>query len=340
MSNSQTEGFVEVNDLYKHFPLSDSLLDRNPDVVKAVDGISFRIQKGETFGLVGESGSGKTTVGKAILRLIEPTSGTVSIGGTDIGALNRKELREFRKRMQLVFQDPSSSLNPRRRIGDIIKKPLSIHNIGSQSERNEKVDELLGLVDLPSEEYRTKYPRALSGGQKQRVAIARALALNPDFIVFDEPTSALDVSVQANIVELLDDLQERFELTYLFITHDLTLIQNIADSIGVMYLGELMESGPKDAVFTNPEHPYTRALLSAIHPVNREDEKFTPAHISLEGEIPDPQNKPPGCAFQSRCPKAFHACDQAEPESITVEPNHVSKCFLHDSSYPDDNPDW
>jgi len=323
---------VRVSDLKKHYPVQEGVLRRQVDSVRAVDGVSFTIPTGDTFGLVGESGSGKTTVGKNILRVEEPTSGRVEINGQDLSGLSRAELREFRQHMQLVFQDPSSSLNPRKRVRDIITDPMDIHGVGTRAERIERVEELLDIVGLPRE-YMYRYPSSLSGGQKQRVGIARAVALNPEFLVLDEPTSALDVSVQARIISLFESLQTQFDLTYLFISHDLSLVKSIADWIGVMYLGRLVEVGPSADVFRNPQHPYTRALLAAIPTVREEDEELTPGGATVEGEIPDPRDRPSGCAFRSRCPDAFDACANRVPPLYRVGENHFARCLLHDDDH-------
>lgn len=339
MIDTGGEVLVHVENLEKHYPVTEGVLNRQTGAVRAVDGISFDIPRGDTFGLVGESGCGKTTTGKGLLRLTEPTAGTVEIDGTDILSLTRAELRQFRRTAQMVFQDPTSSLNPRKRVGNIIAEPLRIHGVGTEDERQERVSDLLEEVNLPSE-YRYKYPSALSGGQKQRVGIARAIALNPDFLVLDEPTSALDVSVQARIVDLFDRLQAKYELTYLFISHDLSLIKNVADWIGVMYLGELVEVGPTETIFANPQHPYTRALLSVIPTISEEDAELKPPEVILEGEVPDPRNRPSGCGFRTRCPHKFEACEQVEPPLIEVEEDHLTRCLLHDGSYSVDRPPW
>lgn len=323
---------VRVSDLKKHYPIQEGVLQRQVDSVRAVDGVSFTIPTGDTFGLVGESGSGKTTAGKTILRIEEPTSGHVEVDGQDLSELSRSELRKFRRHMQLVFQDPSSSLNPRKRVRDIITDPMDIHGIGTRTERIERVEELLDIVGLPRE-YMYRYPSSLSGGQKQRVGIARAVALNPKFLVLDEPTSALDVSVQARIINLFESLQERFGLTYLFISHDLSLVKSIADWIGVMYLGRLVEVGPTIEVFRKPQHPYTRALLAAIPTVTDEDAQLKPDGATVEGEIPDPRDRPSGCAFRSRCPDAFEACSDHVPPLYRVGENHFARCLLHDEEY-------
>ena len=259
--DAEPQPVVRVENLKKHFGIQTGILGRSTEKVRAVDGVSFSIDEGETFGLVGESGSGKTTTGKSIVRLLEPTAGTIEIAGRDVTALSGSELKEFRQEMQVVFQDPASSLNPRHRVKDIIRAPLDVHGIGTKRERIERVERLVEMIDLPKD-YLYKYPTALSGGQKQRVGIARAVVTNPRFVVLDEPTSALDVSVQARIVDILEDLQDEFNITYLFITHNLPLLKNVADRIGVMYLGRLVEVGDTQSIFENPQNPYTKALLS------------------------------------------------------------------------------
>lgn len=333
------EMMVEVRGLRKYFPVREGLLRRQVGEVRAVDGVDFSIPTGTTFGLVGESGSGKTTLARAILRLIEPTDGTVRIDGTDVTALSRSAMRDFRPNMQIVFQDPTSSLNPRKSVQEIVATPLKLHDVGSKRERLERVEELLDIVDLPRE-FMYKHPTALSGGQKQRVGIARAIALNPKFVVLDEPTSALDVSVQARIMELFEDLQHELDLTYLFISHDLSVVKNVSDWIGVMYLGRLVEVGPVDRVFDDPKHPYTRALLSAIHTVTEEDRAMVPEFVRLEGDIPDPREKPTGCAFRSRCPHEFGPCADREPRFYEFEGNHYARCILHDDRHNPEGPPW
>jgi oligopeptide transport system ATP-binding protein len=320
---------VTVRNLQKYFPVRAGVLQRTVADIRAVDDVSFAIPEGDTFGLVGESGCGKTTAGKSILRIEEPTAGDVIVDGTNVTELSRSELRSFRRKMQMVFQDPTSSLNPRKRVRSIITAPMEIHDIGTEASRRERVAELLEIVGLP-QEYMYTYPNALSGGQKQRVGIARAVSLNPDFLVLDEPTSALDVSVQARIVDLFEDLQESFDLTYLFISHDLSLIRNVADWIGVMYLGKIVEIGRAEAVFREPQHPYTQALLSAIATLDPEDEAVKPERIRAEGEVPDPRNKPTGCDFRTRCPKEFGPCSTDDPPYYRVGPEHFATCYLHE----------
>ena len=322
------EPLVSVRDLRKYYPVSEGVIRRSKSHVKAVDGVSFDVFPGETFAVVGESGCGKTTLGKTVARLYGATSGTIAFDGRDVTDLQGKELRRLRRDVQVVYQDPSSSLNPRRRIGNIVKEPLDVHGVGTKAERRDRVAELLRKVDLPVE-FRHRYPSALSGGQKQRVAIARALAVEPKFVVLDEPTSALDVSVQAKVISLLDDLQDELGLTYLLISHDLSLVKNVADRIGVMYLGNFMEVADSEVLFENPLNPYTEQLLSAIPVVESHEQDLKPTAVEVQGETPDPQNPPSGCPFNPRCHRRFEACDAVEPELVEVEPGHLTRC-LHD----------
>ena len=315
---------VEVRNLKKHFPTGEGLFGAGSDTVKAVDDVSFTIRRGETFGLVGESGCGKSTTGRCMLRLIEPTSGEVRFDGQDLLSLDSKELRGLRREMQIIFQDPYSSLNPRMQVGEIIAEPLVIHRVGNRSERRERVAELLGLVGLKSE-HADRYPHEFSGGQRQRIGIARALALNPKFIVCDEPVSALDVSVQAQVVNLLQDLQERLGLTYLFISHGLSVVEHISTRVGIMYLGKLVEVASSEEIFHNPLHPYTKALLSAI-PVPDPDARRE--RLPLTGEIPTAISPPSGCRFRTRCPMAEPRCAENEPQLVEVSPGHFVACIV------------
>jgi len=316
------QNLVEVSNLTKHFPAS------NKQLVRAVDGVSFVIRRGETFGLVGESGCGKTTVGRCLLRLIEPSDGEVRFDGRNLTELNRTELRGLRRRMQIIFQDPYSSLNPRMKVGQIIAEPLAVHGAGSKAEQHEKVAELLRVVGLDPD-YANRYPHQFSGGQRQRIGIARALALNPDFIVADEPVSALDVSVQAQVVNLLQDLQAQFGLTYLFISHGLAVVKHISSRVGVMYLGKLVELASADDIYSNPLHPYTQALLAAI-PLPDPDAKQRQVN-RLGGDVPTPLNPPSGCRFHTRCPHATDRCKIEEPVFSEISPGHWAACHLHDS---------
>jgi oligopeptide/dipeptide ABC transporter ATP-binding protein len=314
----QRETLVSVRDLVKHFPVEGST-----DVVRAVDGVSFEIFAGETLGLVGESGCGKSTVGRCMLRLIEPTSGHIYFEGRDILALNKKELREIRREMQIIFQDPYASLNPRMKIGDIVGEPLVIHNQGTKSERRDRVAALLRRVGLDPD-YVNRYAHEFSGGQRQRIGVARSLALNPKLIVADEPVSALDVSVQAQVVNLLQELQEEFKLTYLFISHGLAVVEHISTRVAVMYLGRIVEIAGAAELYAQPLHPYTQALLSAI-PIPDPAQKRK--RIVLQGDVPTPINPPSGCRFRTRCPLAIEDCARIDPELREVSPGHQVACI-------------
>lgn len=316
---SSTNGhLVEVIDLFKHFPLEGS-----DDVVRAVDGVSFAIFRGETLGLVGESGCGKSTVGRCLLRLIEPTAGQISFEGRDVLSLGRAELRELRREMQIVFQDPYASLNPRMRVGDIVGEPLVIHSVGTKIERRERVADLLRRVGLDPA-YARRYPHEFSGGQRQRIGVARTLALNPKLIVADEPVSALDVSVQAQVVNLLQDLQSEFGLTYLFISHGLAVVEHISTRVAVMYLGRIVELTSAAELYASPLHPYTQALLSAI-PIP--DPQRKRERVVLQGDVPTPINPPSGCRFRTRCPIAIEECSQVDPELREISPGHSVACI-------------
>jgi peptide/nickel transport system ATP-binding protein/oligopeptide transport system ATP-binding protein len=315
---------VEIRDLKKSFPAA------HDQMVRAVDGVSFSIERGETLGLVGESGCGKTTVGRCLLRLIEPTSGELRFAGQDLLALSRGDLRALRRRMQIIFQDPYSSLNPRLTIGDIVAEPLIIHGLSQGQARRERVAELLRVVGLDPD-YANRYPHQFSGGQRQRIGIARALALNPDFIVADEPVSALDVSVQAQVVNLLQDLQERFGLTYLFISHGLAVVEHISTRVGVMYLGKLVELAPAEEIYRRPLHPYTQALLEAIPDPDPEAKRKEHQPVPrLSGDVPTPLAPPSGCRFHTRCPHVMERCKIGEPSLVEIEPRHWAACFLHE----------
>ncbi|MGI6631991.1 MAG: ABC transporter ATP-binding protein [Bacillota bacterium] len=319
-----SEYLVEVRDLKKYFPVRGGFFSQVRAWIKAVDGVSFGIYPGETLGLVGESGCGKTTTGRCILRLLEPTGGEVLFQGQDILRLNRRQTRRLRKEMQIIFQDPYGSLNARMTVGDIIGEAFTVHGIASGRERAEMVNDLLEVVGL-SPYHAKRYPHEFSGGQRQRIGIARALALKPKLIVCDEPVSALDVSIQSQILNLLEDLQEQFGLTYLFIAHNLSVVQHISDRVGVMYLGRLVELASRDELYSNPRHPYTAALLSAI-PVPDPDVRKT--RILLEGDVPSPLNPPSGCTFHTRCPKARAQCRESRPEWREISPGHFAACHL------------
>ncbi len=318
------ETMVEVHNLKQYFPIRQGLMQRVVGYVRAVDGISFTIQRGKTMGLVGESGCGKTTVGKTILRLIPKTSGEVIFNGVDIFAINREELRRLRPQMQIIFQDPFSSLSPRLPVSEIIGEAVKEHNLIPRNQYDDYLDNIMKNCGLQPY-HKDRYPHEFSGGQRQRICIARALALNPSFVVCDEPVSALDVSVQAQIINLLKDLQDQYKMAYLFISHDLSVVEHISDHVGVMYLGDLVEYGAKSLIFHNPLHPYTRALLSAA-PVP--DPAAKSNRIILEGSIPSPANPPAGCKFHTRCRERLEICSQEVPQPREVEPGHIVNCHL------------
>jgi len=315
---------LEVKNLFKYFPIHAGLLSRHVGDVKAVDGVSFSIDAGETLGLVGESGSGKTTVGRVILKLAPATSGEVFFEGRDIITMGRSEIRHLRKEMQIIFQDPYASLNPRMTVGDIIGEPLYIHNIARGKAAQARIQELLKLVGLQPY-HANRYPHEFSGGQRQRIGIARALAIDPKFIVCDEPVSALDVSIQAQVINLLEDLQQKFGLTYLFIAHDLSVVRHISTRVAVMYVGKLVELAARDDLYENPLHPYTQALLSAI-PIPDPKIEQRRKRIVLAGDIPSPVNPPSGCRFHTRCPIAFERCVTEEPAFKEYAPGHFAAC--------------
>jgi peptide/nickel transport system ATP-binding protein len=323
---SITEPLLSVRRLVKYFPVKKGLLQRTVGQVHAVDDISFDIAEGETVGLVGESGCGKSTAGKAILKLIDPTAGEVRIRGERIDRLSRREMRPYRRQLQVVFQDPYSSLNPRLKIRDIIGEPLVNFGVSGGRELQVRVEELALKVGLRVEAL-DRYPHEFSGGQRQRIGIARALALHPDLIVCDEPVSALDVSVQAQVINLLGDLQREFGLSYLFVAHDLAVVEHISHRIAVMYLGKIVEIADKRALFTRPQHPYTEALLSAV-PVP--DPEAAKKRIILKGDVPSPINPPSGCRFHTRCPYAFARCSREQPEMREVLPGHHVACHLRE----------
>lgn len=315
---------LEVNNLKQYYPIKGGFFRRTIGQVKAVDGISFKINEGETMGLVGESGCGKSSAGRSILRLQTPTDGTVLFDGEDITKIQGRKLREARQGFQMVFQDPYASLNPLQMVGDIVAEPIKNYHKMSKEELEKEVKALLVKVGLNTEDY-YKYAHEFSGGQRQRVGIARALALKPKLIILDEPVSALDVSVQSQVLNLLDDLQEEFNLSYLFIAHDLSVVKHVSDYIGVMYLGHIVEQGPSDEIYSNPKHPYTQALISAIPEIDPEKRK---ERILLTGDLPSPANPPTGCPFHTRCPIAQEACKTTKPKYKEVSQDHFAACLL------------
>ena len=318
---------LEVSGLKKHFPIYKGVFSKVSGHVYAVDGVSFSIAKGETLGLVGESGCGKSTVGRTLLRLLEPTSGTVKIAGEDITHLGGEQLLPYRRRMQMIYQDPYASLNPRMTAGEIVGEPMVVHSVGTPQERREKVASLFDRVGLRPEAA-GRYPHEFSGGQRQRIGIARALALNPDLIVGDEPVSALDVSIQAQIINLLMDLQDEFGLSYLFVAHDLAVVEHISHRVAVMYLGRIVEMTDRKSLFEMPLHPYTEALLSAV-PIPKASARSR-KRVILTGDVPSPINPPSGCHFHARCPYAMPRCRTDVPALREVVPGHVAACHLHD----------
>jgi oligopeptide transport system ATP-binding protein len=327
MSNNDI--LVDIRRLKMYFPITQGvIIQRHVSDIKAVDGISFAIKKGETLGLVGESGCGKSTTGRAILQLYRPTAGEVLFKGEDLTELRGESLRRKRREMQMIFQDPYASLNPRMTVGAIISEPLEVHNIfRTRKERQERVQELLRVVGL-NPYFINRYPHEFSGGQRQRIGVARALAVNPDFIVCDEPISALDVSIQAQIINLLQDLQSEFDLTYLFIAHDLSVVRHISDRITVMYLGKLAELTDRDELYANPLHPYTQALLSAV-PIPDPQVEEKRQRVVLEGDVPSPANPPKGCNFSTRCPKVMDVCHEVDPEFRDLGHGHWVACHLY-----------
>ena len=325
--DTENEYLLEVKDLVKWFPIKSSFFKQTVGNVRAVDGISFKIKRGQTMGLVGESGCGKSTAGRTILRLLEKTSGEVWFDGKEIFSLSKEELRRMRPRMQIVFQDPYSSLSPRLPVGEIIGEAVREHGIVPPEEYDEYITRVMKACGLP-EYYKSRYPHEFSGGQRQRICIDRALALSPDFIVCDEPVSALDVSIQAQIINLLRQLQKDFGITYLFISHDLSVVEHISDTVGVMYLGTMVEYADTDKIFGEPLHPYTKALFSAI-PIPDPDVKIN--RIILKGSLPSPANPPAGCKFHTRCEKCMDICRCAVPEWSEVEPGHWCACHLYNN---------
>jgi len=315
---------LEVKNLKKYFPVGAGLFSRHKGEVKAVDGVNLAVEEGETMGLVGESGCGKSTLGRSILRLIEPTGGEVYFQGKNLLAMSQRELREMRRQMQIIFQDPYASLNPRMRVGEIIGEGLEIHKLAKGKKKRDRVMELLHQVGLREEHY-DRYPHEFSGGQRQRIGIARALAVSPTFIVADEPVSSLDVSIQAQIINLLQELQEKMHLTYFFISHDLRVVEHISHRVAIMYLGKVVEIAPSDKIYRDAKHPYTRALLSAVPIPDPERKK---ERIILEGDVPSPVNPPPGCAFHPRCRYREDICDKVEPKLEFGADSHGVSCHV------------
>jgi len=317
---------LRVEDLKMHFPIYRGVIQRQVGAVHAVDGISFNIKRGETLGLVGESGCGKSTTGRTILQLYRPTAGSVQFDDVDLVHLKGEELRHMRRKMQMIFQDPYASLNPRMTVADIVGEPLMVHSVATAKEIQDRVQHLLALVGLnPS--FASRYPHEFSGGQRQRIGVARALALQPSFIVCDEPISALDVSIQAQVVNLLEELQSQFNLTYLFIAHDLSMVKHISDRVAVMYLGVIVELATRDELYTKPLHPYTRALLSAV-PIPDPVADSKRERMILKGDVPSPVNPPSGCRFRTRCPIAEAVCAESRPEFREIRPGHFVACFF------------
>ncbi|MCO4851314.1 oligopeptide ABC transporter ATP-binding protein AppF [Bacillus vallismortis] len=328
MTAANQETILELRDVKKYFPIRSGFFQRKVGDVKAVDGVSFSLKKGETLGIVGESGCGKSTAGRTMIRLYKPTEGQILFKGQDISNLSEEKLRKsVRKNIQMVFQDPFASLNPRKTLRSIIKEPLHTHHMYTMRERNEKVEELLARVGLHPA-FANRYPHEFSGGQRQRIGIARALTLNPELIIADEPVSALDVSIQAQVINLMEELQEEFNLTYLFISHDLSVVRHISDRVGVMYLGKMMELTGKHELYNNPLHPYTQALLSSV-PVTRKKGSVKRERIVLKGELPSPANPPKGCVFHTRCPVAKPICKEQIPAFKEAAPSHFVACHLY-----------
>jgi oligopeptide transport system ATP-binding protein len=324
MSTNGDAPLVEVDGLVKYFPIKAGLLSREVGRVHAVDDVTFSVHEGETLGLVGESGCGKSTLGRTVLRLLDPTAGDVKFRGRSIAKLGRRELRPIRREMQMVFQDPYASLNPRKRVGSIIAAPLQIHGVGDKKDRRKQVQDLLQTVGLSPEHY-NRFPHEFSGGQRQRIGVARALALRPKLIVADEPVSALDVSIQSQMLNLLDDLQQEFNLTYIFIAHDLGVVRHVSDRIAVMYLGKLVELSPAEELYERPIMPYTEALLSAV-PIPDPDLSDQRERIVLEGDVPSPINPPSGCRFHPRCRYMTDICAQVEPPLVDYGNGHLAAC--------------
>jgi oligopeptide transport system ATP-binding protein len=324
--NNKDNILLQVEDLQMHFPIYRGVIQRQVGAVRAVDGITFNVKRGETLGLVGESGCGKSTTGRTILQLYRPTAGSVHFEDIDLVHTKGEELRKMRRKMQMIFQDPYASLNPRMTVADIVGEPLMVHSVATGKEIQDRVQHLLALVGLnPS--FASRYPHEFSGGQRQRIGVARALALQPSFIVCDEPISALDVSIQAQVVNLLEELQDQFNLTYLFIAHDLSMVKHISDRVAVMYLGVIVELASRDDLYAQPLHPYTRALLSAV-PIPDPIADAKRERVILKGDVPSPANPPSGCRFRTRCPIAEAVCAETRPEFREIRPGHFVACFF------------
>ncbi|RJP51327.1 MAG: dipeptide ABC transporter ATP-binding protein [Anaerolineaceae bacterium] len=327
MKKENANVLLHVDHLVKHFPITKGIVfQKQVGAVRAVDGVSFDIFQGETLGLVGESGCGKSTTGRTILQLYRPTSGSVNFGGVELVSLKGEDLRLMRRKMQMIFQDPYASLNPRMTVGEIIGEPLVVHQVANWKEIQERVSNLLEVVGLNAG-FANRYPHEFSGGQRQRIGVARALALQPSFIVCDEPISALDVSIQAQVVNLLEDLQDQFNLTYLFIAHDLSMVRHISDRVAVMYLGIIIELADRDTLYLNPLHPYTQALLSAV-PIADPVADSKRKRVILQGDVPSPVNPPSGCRFRTRCPIAENLCAESQPEFRELKPGHFVACHF------------
>ena len=326
MTANNNEVLLHVDNLMMHFPIYRGVFQRQVGAVRAVDGVSFDVKKGETLGLVGESGCGKSTTGRTILQLYKPTAGKVEFEGSNLVTLKRENMRLMRRKMQMIFQDPYASLNPRMTVGQLVAEPMMVHNVATGEEINKRVEQLLELVKL-NPAFSTRYPHEFSGGQRQRIGVARALALNPSFIICDEPISALDVSIQAQVVNLLEELQSQFGLTYLFIAHDLSMVRHISDRVAVMYLGVIVELAEREELYNNPLHPYTQALLSAV-PIPDPIADAKRKRVILEGDVPSPANPPSGCRFRTRCPIAQAQCADSRPEFREARPGHFVACHL------------
>jgi len=323
---ANNETLLRVDDLVMHFPIYRGVFQRQVGAVRAVDGVSFEVKRGETLGLVGESGCGKSTTGRTILQLYKPTAGHVNFDGIDLISLKGENLRKMRRKIQMIFQDPYASLNPRMTVEQLVGEPLIVHNVATGEEIKQRVAHLLDLVKL-NPAFASRYPHEFSGGQRQRIGVARALALQPSFVICDEPISALDVSIQAQVVNLLEELQEQFNLTYLFIAHDLSMVKHISDRVAVMYLGVIVELASRDELYSKPLHPYTQALLSAV-PIPDPVADAKRQRTILKGDVPSPVNPPSGCRFRTRCPIAQEVCSQSRPEFREIRPGHFVACFF------------